>query len=114
MQDWRNNKLAFGIFLGPATFWLVLFFMLPLLVVWVYSFGGRGPQGQTIITFSLANYQRALEWIHLGIIWKSMWIAGVVTLLCLLLGFPLAKGIAFAPARWKPESLSAAQAARRD
>ena len=83
MQDWRNNKLAFGIFLGPATFWLVLFFMLPLLVVWVYSFGGRGPQGQTIITFSLANYQRALEWIHLGIIWKSMWIAGVVTLLCM-------------------------------
>ena len=101
MEDWRKNKLAFGVFIGPATFWLVLFFMLPLAIVWVYSFGGRGPQGQTIITFSLANYERALEWIHLGIIWKSMWIAGIATLLCLILGFPLAKGIAFAPAKWK-------------
>ena len=101
MIDWRKNKLAFGIFIGPATFWLVLFFVLPLLVVWVYSFGGRGPQGQTLIIFSLANYRRALEWIYLGIIWKSVWIAAVTTLLCLVMGFPLAMGIAFAPAKWK-------------
>ncbi|NQU58227.1 MAG: ABC transporter permease [Rhodospirillales bacterium] len=101
MEYWRKNKIAFGIFMGPATLWLVLFFLLPLVVVWVYSFGDRGPQGQTIITFSLENYSRALEWIHLGIIWKSIWVATLSTVLCLAIGFPLAKGIAFAPAKWK-------------
>ncbi len=101
MENWRNNKIAFGIFMGPATAWLVFFFLLPLLVVWIYSFGDRGPQGQTVITFTLDNYSRALEWVYLGIIWKSIWVATLSTALCLAIGFPLAKGIAFAPAKWK-------------
>lgn len=101
MENWRDNKLAFGVFVAPPTFWLVVFFTVPLAIVWVYSFGERGPQGQTILALSLANYQRALEWIHLGIIWKSMWIAAITTVLCLVMGFPLAMGVAFAPRRWR-------------
>lgn len=101
MLDWRKNRLVFGILMGPPTFWLVVFFTIPLIIVWVYSFGGRGPEGQTLIEFSLANYRRALEWIHLGIIWKSIVIATITTVICLLLGFPLALAIAFAPAQYK-------------
>ncbi len=101
MDSWKDNKLAFGVLLGPPTFWLVVFFTLPLAIVWVYSFGERGPQGQTILALSLANYERAVEWIHLGIIWKSVWIAAVTTALCVIMGFPLAMGIAFAPRRWR-------------
>jgi spermidine/putrescine transport system permease protein len=101
MQDWRKNKLFFAILMAPASFWLVVFFTIPLAIVWVYSFGGRGPEGQTLIGFSFDNYRRALEWIHLGIIWKSIVIAAITTGACLLLGFPLALAIAFAPARLK-------------
>lgn len=101
MKDWRRDKLAFSTFTLPATAWLVVFFTLPLALIWVYSFGDRGPQGQTIITFSLENYARAVEWIHLGIILKSVWIATIATAICVVLGFPLALGIAFAPQRWK-------------
>ncbi len=79
MEDWRKNKLAFAIFMTPATVWLIVFFTIPLAVVWVYSFGERGPQGQTWLAFSLANYARAVEWIHLGIIWKSAVILGAST-----------------------------------
>ena len=101
MQDWRKNKLVFAILMAPASFWLILFFTIPLAIVWVYSFGGRGPEGQTLIQFSFANYSRALEWIHLGIIWKSIVIATITTAACLALGFPLALAIAFAPSRLK-------------
>ncbi len=101
MRDWRNEKIAFGIFTLPGAFWLVVFFTVPLALIWVYSFCDRGPQGQIVWTFSFANYLRAVEWIHLGIIWKSVWIAAVTTVFCLLIGFPMALGIAFAPARWK-------------
>lgn len=102
MRDWRKEKLAFTIFALPGTFWLIVFFTLPLCIVWAYSFLERGPQGQIewgVITF--ANYTRAVEWIHLGIIWKSMWIAAITTFWCILLGFPMAMGIAFAPSKWK-------------
>lgn len=69
--------------------------------MWVYSFAERGPQGQIHLAISLANYVRAVEWIHLGIIWKSIWIAAVTTVITFVVGFPLAMGIAFAPQRWK-------------
>jgi spermidine/putrescine transport system permease protein len=101
MRNWRHNKLAFGILILPPSAWLVLFFTLPLVVVWVYSFGERGPLGQTVISLSFDGYARALEWINLSIILKSAWIAIVTTAICLLIGFPMAMVIAFAPARYK-------------
>jgi spermidine/putrescine transport system permease protein len=101
MENWRDNKLVAAILLVPASAWILIFFTLPLAIVWVYSFGERGPQGQTILTFSLENYTRALELIHLGILWKSVWTAAVTTLICFVMGFPLSLGIAFAPARYK-------------
>ena len=101
IQNVRENKLVAAILLVPASGWLVIFFTLPLAIVWVYSFGERGPQGQTLLALSLDNYKRAVEWIHLSIFWKSIWIAAVSTAICFVMGFPLAMGIAFAPARYK-------------
>src|SRR5262245_24960228 len=101
MREWRKERAGFAIFALPGMFWLFLFFTVPLALIWVYSFAARGPQGQIVWDFSLANYDRSLEWINLGIIWKSIWSAGLATIISLLLGFPLAMGIAFAPARWK-------------
>lgn len=101
MEDWRNNKWAFTIFMGPATFWLLVFFTIPVTVIWIYSFGERGPLGQTYMAFSFDNYLRAIEPIHLKILWKSIWVGGLSTFLCLAIGFPVALGIAFAPNRWK-------------
>ena len=101
MQDWRQNKLAFAVLILPPTAWLVIFFTVPLAIVWVYSFGERGSLGETLLDFSLANYARSIEWINLAILAKSAWIAVVTTILCILVGFPIAMGIAFAPARYR-------------
>ena len=101
MESWRHNKLAFSVLALPPTAWLVIFFTVPLLIMWVYSFAERGPQGQIHLAVNFANYLRAVEWIHLGIIWKSIWVAGITTTITFAVGFPLAMGIAFAPQRWK-------------
>jgi spermidine/putrescine transport system permease protein len=101
MRNWRKEVQAFLVLMGPGTFWLVAFFLVPVTLIWIYSFLDRGPQGQLEWVFSFDNYVRALEPIHLGIMWKSLWIAALSTALCLLLGFPMAMGVAFAPARWK-------------
>jgi spermidine/putrescine transport system permease protein len=53
------------------------------------------------LTGTFANYVRALEPLYLGIFWKSVVIAGLTTLLCLLIGFPVALAIAFASPRTK-------------
>ncbi len=101
MEHWRKNRLLFSVLMVPPTFWLAIFFTLPLALVWVYSFGERGPQGQTILAFSLGNYARALEWIHLGILWKSIVIAAITTVICFVVGMALSLGISFASKKWR-------------
>jgi spermidine/putrescine transport system permease protein len=101
MEHWRKNRLLFSVLMVPPTFWLAIFFTLPLALVWVYSFAERGPQGQTILAFSLGNYARALEWIHLGILWKSIVIAAITTVICFVVGMALSLGISFAPKKWR-------------
>lgn len=101
MENWRQNKLAFAVLALPPTAWLVIFFTVPLIIMWVYSFAERGPQGQVLLAVNFANYIRAVEWIHLGIIWKSIWVAAITTVITFVVGFPLAMGIAFAPQKWK-------------
>ena len=101
MENWRDNRSLFAALMVPPTFWLFLFFTLPLALVWIYSFGERGPQGQTLLAFSFANYARALEWLHLSILFKSLAIAALTTAISLLIGLPVALGIASAPKRWR-------------
>jgi spermidine/putrescine transport system permease protein len=101
MRDWRKEKGSFAVFALPGAFWIIVFFTLPLVIVWVYSFCARGPQGQIVYDFTFDDYLRALEPIHVKIILKSLWIAFLSTVICLIVGFPMAMGIAFAPPQWK-------------
>lgn len=106
MEDWRKRRALFLALFAPGTLWLTIFFTAPLLLVALYSVGERGDYGETVLTFSLDNYLRAFEWVTLGILWQSVWIAGAVTAICLVMGFPLALGIAFAPRAWKTPLLA--------
>ena len=49
-----------------------------------------------------ANYLRSLESLYVQIMWKSIWISALATVLCLVTAYPIAFGICFAPERWKP------------
>lgn len=101
MESWRKHPLLFWIFILPPGFWLVAFFLAPLSVIFLLSFGEKSGIVGVEITGTLDNYIRALDPLYLGIIWKSILIAGGATLVCLLLGYPVAFAIAFAPPRWK-------------
>lgn len=73
---------------------MVLLFFVPLLIVVVYSCLTRGPYGGITLPFSGDSYLRVFDSLYLTIAWRSFWIAGVSTTLCLILGFPLALYIA--------------------
>ncbi len=77
-------------FLAPS--WLVMgtLFLLPLLIVMAYSALTRGAYGGLGIPWTAENYGRLIDPLYLAILARSFWIAGASTLLCLLLGFPLA------------------------
>ena len=86
---------------GPPAFWLVAFFLVPMAIIWAYSFGHTVGQTSIVIDGSLSNYGRAVAPIYLGILGKSFGIAALTTVLCAGVGFPVALVITFAPARAK-------------
>ncbi len=66
------------------------------------SFGEKTSITELAITGTLANYLRSFDPLYLQIIWKSIWISALATALCLVVAYPIAFGICFAPERWKP------------
>jgi spermidine/putrescine transport system permease protein len=100
-QTWRQAKAAFAAISIPPVAWLFFFFLIPLGVVWAYSFGENAGPITIDLTGTFANYTRALEPLYVGIFVKSLVIAGLTTLLCLVVGFPVALAIAFAGPRTK-------------
>ncbi len=93
--------LVANILLAPTTMWLVLFMVLPLLVVLVYSFGSRGAFGDVVLGFSLHNYAKVFSPLWFPIILRSFGFAAVATLLTLAMGYPLAYFIAMYGGRRK-------------
>ncbi|MGQ9896070.1 MAG: ABC transporter permease [Acidobacteriota bacterium] len=93
---WRAGLLA------PATTWLFCLSFLPLVIIARQAFASRTTYGNTAWTWTLANFQQALEPIYLFIYWRSLWMASVVTLVCVLLSYPVALFITFqASPRWR-------------
>ncbi len=78
----KNTWLA-----GPYIVWMILFTVVPILIVAFFAFTTEDADG---IHFTLQNFARACDPIFLNSLWKSLWIALVTTLACLLLGYPLA------------------------
>ena len=100
-QSWKQAKAVFAGALGPPLFWLVLFFLVPLAIVWVYSFGQNVGLTEISFTGTFENYARSIEPLYLKIFAKSAWVAAITTFFCIVLGFPVALAITFAPARAK-------------
>lgn len=97
----NQPKKILAVLLSPSLFWLILFFVAPLLVVLVVSFSKRSLLGVVEYDVNLDNYRRIFsDFIYLKILWRSTWLAIVTTVLCLLIGYPFAFYIARqAPAR---------------
>lgn len=85
----------------PPAAALLLFFVIPLAVVLAVSLATRGTYGGVQWTVTLSNYASILDPLYLRIFMRSLLMAMLTTVLCLMLGFPLAYYIARAPKRWQ-------------
>src|SRR5947209_6009317 len=77
-------------FLAPSWAVMVFLFLAPLAIILFYSFLTRGTYGGIALPWSAENYQRLIDPLYWIILIRSFGIAGASTLLCLVLGFPLA------------------------
>lgn len=97
----RDRRLAWGL-LAPALLWTAAFFLLPFLGMVVLSFAHM--EGREVVQgFDPGNYVRIFtDWTMLKALLNSLEITVVVTVISILLAYPLAAIIAFrVPARWQ-------------
>jgi spermidine/putrescine transport system permease protein len=76
--------------LAPSWIVTITLILAPLVVILGYSLLTRGVYGGVELPWTLDNFVRLWDSLYLRILGRSFWIAGLSTLLCLLLGFPMA------------------------
>ena len=112
-EKWQKNQSGFGFLLSKnfvillPYFWVILFFLVPILIILKISFAEpiiQRPPFTDLIDFvdgkfihiklTLESYLNIInDNIYIQSFLKSLKIASVSTILCLLIGYPLAYGI---------------------
>ncbi|AKF93861.1 ABC transporter permease [Brevibacillus laterosporus] len=85
----------------PGFLWLTIFFLVPMLFVVILSFLKRGVYGQIVYEFTLANYARFFESLYVQIFIETLLVSVGTTIICLLLGYPLAYMITRLDRKWQ-------------
>lgn len=94
----------------PSWFVLTTLVLVPVALMLVYSFLTKEFRGGVIWEFSLSAYDQfffdrglfgdeppKIEWTYILIFWRSIWQAGIATLISLIIGLPTAYYIATRP-----------------
>ncbi|HGO5823504.1 TPA: spermidine/putrescine ABC transporter permease PotB [Mannheimia haemolytica] len=98
-----NNKFQNG---AVATIfgWLLLFVLVPNVLVLIISFLTENRQSQYFVdfAFSLDAYKALFNDTYATVLWNSLYMAGIATFFCLIIGYPFAFFIAKMPEKIRP------------
>ena len=78
----------------PYIIWSAIFIVIPLILVIFFSFSKEVDNGYV---FSLENYKTLMDPIYFKVFFRSIGLAGLATLICLIVGYPVAYIISKAP-----------------
>lgn len=98
----RGNWLQPLVLLAPSGIWLLLLLVLPSLIIFELSLVADIRPGDIVNPNGFKNYIRIFDPLYLQVILRSLFFAFGTTIICLILGFPVAYWIAVAaPKRWR-------------
>jgi putative spermidine/putrescine transport system permease protein len=97
-----SSLLSAAALVGPATAFVTVGLLLPLLILLRYSFNKLGPRRIMIETFSPDNYVKFFaDPYYTGVLWTTLRVAALCTLACLVMALPLAYVLARTQSRFK-------------
>ena len=108
LRRWFNRKGWINVTIATPYLWLILFFLLPFVIVAAMSFATRTP---TAPPFSFGGEHPLLNTAHYArLVHDDLYIrsyltsianAGFATVLCLLIGYPMALGLTRVTPAWR-------------
>ncbi len=96
----RRRQLLPWLFLGPGLLWLIVFFAIPLVNQLNVSLQTGDPESGYAFTWAFSTYTDAISDYSTQFL-RSIGYSATATILCLIIGFPLAYFTAFKAGRFK-------------
>lgn len=84
-----NNKFQ-KITVAIIFSWLIFFVLIPNLLVLTVSFLTRDSSDFYALPFTLDNYMNLFNPLYAQVVWNSLYMSGIATIICLLIGYPFA------------------------
>ena len=97
----KHDRVLKGFSISVIWSWLLVFALLPLGLVTLASFASHNDTQLMALPATIVNYLQLNNGIYLKIFKQSFYIAGICTLICLLIGYPFAYTIARMESRHK-------------
>jgi spermidine/putrescine transport system permease protein len=101
VRSWREDWRFFAAVMFLPTAWFLAYFVVPMALVWGYSFGENQGPLDIVVTGTFKNYAKAFSPEILSVMWQSVWISVITTIVCLVVGFPVALAMTFADEKQK-------------
>lgn len=88
----RKKGVAGNVLLtiGPMSLWTVLFFVFPFIYIILVSFCSRNQFGNIVYSFSLGAYKTLTKAVYMQVIFRTLKMAAIVTVLVTLIAYPYA------------------------
>jgi spermidine/putrescine transport system permease protein len=99
--DRRHASWRAWLLLAPMVAWLVAFVVIPTAILFVYAFCERDELGRVVYQFTFENFTRVFDATYLRIFGRSIGYAALTTVICTVIGFPMAYCIARSREAWR-------------
>jgi ABC-type spermidine/putrescine transport system permease subunit I len=89
----------------PSFGWLAFFVLVPTLLIFTFAFRTTDPAGGIGSAWTLDQFKVFGEKSILLLLWRTLWISALTTVICIVLALPAAWYIARVDAKWRPRLL---------
>lgn len=96
-----NNKFQ-KITVAIIFSWLIFFVLIPNLLVLTVSFLTRDSSDFYALPFTLDNYMNLFNPLYAQVVWNSLYMSGIATVICLLIGYPFAFMVSKINPKYRP------------
>ncbi|MDU3502094.1 MULTISPECIES: spermidine/putrescine ABC transporter permease PotB [Haemophilus] len=96
-----NNKFQ-KITVAIIFSWLIFFVLIPNLLVLTVSFLTRDGSDFYALPFTLDNYINLFNPLYAQVVWNSLYMSGIATIICLLIGYPFAFMVSKINPKYRP------------
>jgi putative spermidine/putrescine transport system permease protein len=101
-DDARASLLSASTLIGPATIFVAAGLLVPLAILFRYSLNRFEPRRMMVEAFTAENYVKFFSDVfYTNIFWTTLKVAAICTVVCLIMGLPLAYVLARTQSRYK-------------